>query len=368
MRVAIAGAGVIGAAIAYELAQVPGLELSVFEAQAQPATGATGAALGVMMGIISRKTKGRAWRLRQQAVNRYDTLIAELEAQTQRTIPYNRQGIVALRFRENDDLDRWQALQRQRRAQGYALEIWDRDQLQARCPQINAPQIDDPQINDPQVCGAVYAPGDRQVDPVALTQALVQAAQAQGVTFNYNQAIIRDAQGNITRGDRLPLAADVLILTAGLGTPPLAPTVDLRPVLGQALQLKLPQSLGIHDFQPVITGQDVLFVPLGNGRYWLGATVEFPDEAGVVVAQAQARAEFWQAAVQICPAIATAMIEREWSGLRPRPWGQGAPVITELEGSDRPTLVAAGHYRNGVLLALGTAQAAKEWLLTLVSS
>ncbi|MEM8637506.1 MAG: FAD-dependent oxidoreductase [Cyanobacteria bacterium P01_G01_bin.54] len=356
MRVAIAGAGIVGAAIAYELSSVPGLELHLFEAQAQPARGATGAALGVMLGILSRKIKGRAWQLRQQAVNRYDTLIAELEAQTQQAIPYNRQGIVALRFTGAGHLDRWQTLQATRRTQGYDLEIWDLDQLKVHCPQIT----------DARVCGAVYSPGDRQVDPIALTQALLQAAQAKGVTLHYNHPLIRDQQRRcITDRQGHSLIADALILTTGLGLPPLAPAIDVRPVLGQALQLKLPHPLGIETFQPVLTGHDVLLIPLGEGRYWLGATVEFPDETGAVVAQVQARHDLWQEAIQICPAFASATLEREWSGLRPRPWGQPAPVIAEIEG-DRPTLVAAGHYRNGVLLAPSTAQAVKQWLLNQV--
>lgn len=356
MRIAIAGAGVVGAAIAYELSQVPGLELSVFEANSQPATGATGSALGVMMGIISHKVRGRAWQLRQRSVERYDTLIAELEAQTGQVIPYNRQGIVALRFEGGDrNPERWQTLQAKRHEQGYPLELWDRETLVTRCPQIT----------DAQVCSAVYSPHDRQVDPVALTQALLAAAQLNGVRIHYDALVERDRESGHLYRNHEPIAADACILTAGLGVRELLPSLDLRPVLGQALRLKLPRSLGQPEFQPVITGQDVLFIPLGEGHYWLGATVEFPDEAGQVEAQTATRKAFWQAAIAICPAIATAEIEQEWSGLRPRPWGQGAPVIQSLEGCDRPTLIATGHYRNGVLLAPGTAQVAKEWVLSL---
>ncbi|NEO83793.1 MAG: FAD-binding oxidoreductase [Spirulina sp. SIO3F2] len=354
MQVAIAGAGIVGAAIAYELSQVPGLELCVFEACPQPATGATGAALGVMMGIISQKTKGRAWRLREQAVQRYDSLIAELEDRTGQSILYNRQGIVSLRFAPDERLERWQTLQAQRQAQGYKLELWDRDTLLEHCPHITHPDI----------CGAVYSPGDRQVDPVALTQVLLQAAQLNDVQVHYNQPLKRDSQGELRDGAGEAIATDAYILTAGLGTVQLVPDLDLRPVLGQAWRVKLSAPLGQPDFQPVITGEDVLVVPLGAGHYWLGATVEFPDEAGMVVAQAEAKAEFWRKALRFFPALAEAEITAEWSGLRPRPWGQGAPVIMEVE-SDRPTLVAAGHYRNGVLLAPGTAQVVKDWVLGL---
>ncbi|HEY9779181.1 MAG TPA: FAD-dependent oxidoreductase, partial [Leptolyngbyaceae cyanobacterium] len=42
-HVVVIGCGVVGAAIAYELSQVPGLKISVLDKQ-QPATAATGAA------------------------------------------------------------------------------------------------------------------------------------------------------------------------------------------------------------------------------------------------------------------------------------------------------------------------------------
>ncbi|NJL45328.1 MAG: hypothetical protein HC922_05420, partial [Leptolyngbyaceae cyanobacterium SM2_3_12] len=54
---------------------------------ATPASGSTGAALGVAMAVISHKVKGRNWRLRQQSLQRYQTLIPELEASTGQAHP-----------------------------------------------------------------------------------------------------------------------------------------------------------------------------------------------------------------------------------------------------------------------------------------
>jgi glycine/D-amino acid oxidase-like deaminating enzyme len=95
MNVAIIGCGVVGAAIAYELCQVPGTKITVFDKQ-PPAQASTGAALGVLVGIISHKVKGKAWQMRQTSIQRYETLIPELEAITGRKIPFNRQGILSL--------------------------------------------------------------------------------------------------------------------------------------------------------------------------------------------------------------------------------------------------------------------------------
>ncbi|MGF1518298.1 MAG: NAD(P)/FAD-dependent oxidoreductase, partial [Nodosilinea sp.] len=140
------------------------------------------------------------------------------------------------------------------------------------------------------------------------------------------------------------------------------------PVLGQALRLHLDTPLGQPDFQPVVNGSDIHLVPLGEGDYWVGATVEFPPETSLDEALAmQPEAERLEAvlagAVAYCPAIAQGTVTQRWSGLRPRPQGQAAPVIQPLAGYSNIWL-ATGHYRNGVLLAPATALAVRGLLET----
>ena len=94
-HIVLIGCGIIGATIAYELSLIEGLKITVVDKQ-PPAQAATGAALGVLMGIISHKVKGKPWRMRQTSVQRYETLIPELEAITNRRIAFNRQGILML--------------------------------------------------------------------------------------------------------------------------------------------------------------------------------------------------------------------------------------------------------------------------------
>ncbi|MBD2464304.1 FAD-binding oxidoreductase [Oscillatoria sp. FACHB-1407] len=350
-RVAVIGCGVVGAAIAYELSQVPELQVTVFDRQ-PPAQASTGAALGVLMGIISHKVKGNAWDLRRRSMRRYETLIPELEGKTGNTIPFNRQGIVLLCF-EGDDLQSWQHLAQTRHDQGYSLGLWDLAELQVRCPHIQ----------NSRLIGAIHSPGDRQLDPTALTLAFVEAARQNGVTFEFNNPVekiesLPDEPIHRLSTSAGVVEADWVVLSAGLGTTPLTQVastpVEIRPVLGQAIRIKVSEMLGDRHFQPVITGEDVHLVPLGNREYWVGATVEFPTDAEVRADQAQLEA-VWQKAIALCPALATAERLQAWSGLRPRPHNQPAPIIAPLVGYNR-VLLATGHYRNGVLLAPATAQ------------
>lgn len=350
-RVIIIGCGVIGATIAYQLSQIPELKITVLDKET-PTKASTGAALGVLMGVVSQKVKGRNWQLRENSIKRYETLIPELEAITQRKIPVNRDGILMLCV-EAEDLSNWENLVEIRKSQGWKLEIWDLEKLRDRFPYLNLNGI---------VTG-VYSPQDRQLDPTILTWALVDAAKEKGVNFQFDRAVLNvriSAEGSYqveTTGESLE--GDWLIIAAGLGSTPITASlkrsIDIRPVLGQALHLRLENSLGNADFQPVITGDDVHIVPLGKGEFWVGATVEFPVGEAEIVADELKLDEVMGKAVAFCPVLAEAKIIRKWSGLRPRPERQIAPIISKLSGYDR-VIIASGHYRNGVLLAPATAE------------
>ncbi|MDJ0695206.1 FAD-dependent oxidoreductase [Mastigocoleus sp. MO_188.B34] len=376
-HVVIVGCGVIGAAIAYELSQVKGLKITVVDKQ-PPVQGSTGVALGVLMGIISHKVKSRAWRLRQQSVQRYGSLIPELEEIIQRKIPCNRQGIVSICLEDEElkedkakdnNLQRWQKLQEIRQSQGWKLEIWDTTTLQKYCPQVNLDRV----------MGAIYSPQDLQIDPTALTLALIDAARIRGADFKFDVTVsgelspsasglqkeIATTNGKIT--------ADWFIISAGLGstgiTTQLNQTVDIRPVLGQALQLRLGHCLGNPQFQPTITGNDVHIVPVGAGvlseitEYWVGATVEFVKSAKEIAPNKQLLEDILQQAITFCPELTKAAIIKTWSGSRPRPEGRPAPIIERLPGFDN-VILATGHYRNGILLAPATAGVIREMILS----
>ncbi len=402
-HVVIVGCGVIGAAIAYELSQVKGLKITVVDKQ-PPAQGSTGAALGVLMGVISHKVKGRAWRLRHNSVQRYTSLIPELEDIIKRKIPCNRQGILSLILESenlenndledekskneelkngklrNENLDKWQKLQEIRQTQGWKLEIWDTAKLKQYCPQVNINHININHINSnntntTKVTGAIYSPQDLQIDPTALTLALVEAAQIRGVTFKFDVTVLGKPQssGSCTEMTTTTgkITGDWFILAAGLGSTPITTqlnqTVDIRPVLGQALQLRLGHCLGNPQFQPVITGNDVHIVPFGAGvlseftDYWVGATVEFAKSAKEIPPDKQLLNDVLQQAIAFCPELATAAIVKTWSGLRPRPEGRPAPVIERLPNFNN-VILATAHYRNGVLLAPATAEIVREMI------
>ncbi|MDV3353770.1 FAD-dependent oxidoreductase [Leptothoe sp. LEGE 181152] len=365
-RIAIVGCGIVGATLAYELSSHSQLDIHVID-QGNPAQGVTQAALGVLMGIISHKVKGRNWRLRRDSIERYKTLLPELEASLGRSIPHI-QGLISFCF-DREQIPRWQSLQAKRASQGYPLEIWSPQQLKDRCPQVNTKAV----------AAAIYSPQDGQVHPKELTLALVEAAQQRGVTTHWQSPVL-GLNKNAGYCSQLQLPEEILdvdwvILSAGLNSADLsqlgAEPLPMIPVLGQAMEIELDQPLDNTSFQPVLNGHDVHLVPLGEKRYWLGATVEFPPGGEAVefplgddlemVPNLERLEQMRQSAISYCPAVAQARTLRHWSGLRPRPQGQGAPVIKPLAGYEN-VILATGHYRNGILLAPGTAITVAELL------
>lgn len=391
MRVGIIGCGVVGAAITYRLSKESGLEIQVFDQRAPETLESTGAALGVLMAAISTKLKGRHLNLRLESLQLYETLIPELSDLTGREIPYNCNGILQLCF-DAATLERWEAVRSARQKQGFTLEVWSESKFFTNFPELSSARTLE---TGPTAIGAVFSPQDRQVNPEALTQALIQGAVQQGAQVHFNSPVsdfqtVKAQQSTVTQictpGKKVDV--DWVIVAAGLGstrlTQSLSQSIPIGPVLGQALQLRCATPL--IDHAPVITAEDVHLVPLNRHELWVGATVEFspngsssdtvpesglerkPDlgsdlraKLGSAPSPDPKRLEqVLQQAVAVYPALAEAKVLRTWSGLRPRPSERAAPVIERLPGYSN-VIVASGHYRNGILLAPITAE--KVWAL-----
>ncbi len=366
MKVGIIGGGVVGAAIAHNLSKIPNVEIQVFEQSPPNHFDSTGAALGVLSAVICSKLKGKHLKLLLESLRLYETLIPELIAQTGLNIPCNRNGILQLFF-NTEDFERWHKTQEVREKQGFVLEHWSQQVLAQRFPElVEARSLS----TGERAVGAVYSPQDRQLDPMALTQALIQGAIQHGAQFHFNSPISNfrietsDEQQRVTHlCSREEFPVDWVVVSAGLGsealTQALAKPIQIRPVLGQALHLRCSKSLRLDS--PVINGEDMHLVPLSEDELWVGATVEFPDGAPVIEADSAELEWLMKKAIALLPSLANADILRTWQGLRPRPEERAAPVIGLVPGYEN-VLIASGHYRNGVLLAPITAEKIRAYL------
>jgi glycine oxidase len=128
---------------------------------------------------------------------------------------------------------------------------------------------------------------------------------------------------------------------------------EIEPRKGQMLMIAFePERLSC-----VVRTQHVYLVPRGDGRVVIGATVE-RDVRDTVVHE-DALAGLIAQADALLPGIATAKRVASWAGIRP-----GTPDHLPLIGATADTncFVASGHFRNGILLAPGTARVMSQLL------
>jgi glycine oxidase len=194
---------------------------------------------------------------------------------------------------------------------------------------------------------------ERCVDPRALVGAALQAAKHRGVDFSSGDAVtavnLSDGQVSGVATTKTSLLAPKVVNCAGAWAGQIAPhTFPTRPVKGQMLCLAAPsRDLLKH----VIRAPEVYLIPRSDGRIVVGTTVEdvgFDKRTDVATIQ-----RLHRSAIALVPELRNAKILEDWAGLRP-----GTPDALPILG---PTAtpgyyVAAGHFRDGILLAPITAK------------
>jgi glycine oxidase len=211
----------------------------------------------------------------------------------------------------------------------------------------------------PTVRLALEAPEDHSVDPRRLLAALRCACESTGVrlreharavSIDTNAAGDRVAGVTLSCGERIEkLSAAQVLLAAGAwveqieGLPEHA-RVPVRPVKGQLLRLRDPAGPGL--LGRVVRFAGGYLVPRADGRYVLGATME--ERGFDTRPTAGAIHELLRDAHELVPGISELEIEELCVGLRPGT-PDNAPAIGA--GAIEGLIWAAGHHRNGILLA-----------------
>lgn len=139
----------------------------------------------------------------------------------------------------------------------------------------------------------------------------------------------------------------------------LAPHLAIAPRKGQMLAISLPPSLPLS---MVIRTHAMYIVPRtigpNAGRAIIGATVE--DAGFDKVVHSSDIARLRAMADALLPALSGAPQLDSWAGIRPST-PDGLPFLGSLPGKPNQ-LIAAGHYRNGILLAPATAHVMAQLL------
>ncbi len=338
--VVIVGGGVVGCALARELAG-RGAAVTVVE-RAEPGAEASGAAAGLLAPQAEGLPAGPLFDLALESRGLYPKWTEDLEAETGIATGYRRCGILrCLLSAPPARADPWDSYSWQRE-RGLSVERLNGAQIAART-RANVSE---------EARQAIFFPQDGVVDNRRLTRALWVAAERRGVTF----AIGRTARRVLAREGRCAgveteggtIGAPQVVNAAGAWAAfdPEFP-VPVEPVRGQIVEARP----AVPDLSVVVESEDVYVVPRGDS-WLLGATVERVGFEKRVTARAVER--LIAAAARLLPSLESASFLGAWSGLRPGT-PDGLPVLGR---AGLPGLYfATGHYRNGILLAPVTALA-----------
>jgi glycine oxidase len=221
--------------------------------------------------------------------------------------------------------------------------------------------------------------------PRDLAQALIGAVRAAGVTLLEEtevRSVEENGGGMVVHTSAGPWLADEFVNACGAwaGTctdAPIAPRKGQMLLVGNDGPDGRPGNDGLENnssgddrsgedslgdnsrgaLSVVIRTPEVYLVPRGDGRIVVGATVE--DAGFDRQVDSTAIAQLYYAAAALWPPIKDASVMDSWCGLRP-----AAPDLLPVIGLCAPHhWIASGHFRNGILLAPGTARLLRQMIV-----
>ncbi len=349
--ITVVGGGVIGCAVAYELVRC-GAEVRVLECR-EVGRGATQASAGILAPFIEAHRPGPLRALGQKSLELYDRFVADVvdDGDGGEPVPYERNGTIEVAT-DSIGLTRLERTGRELTDAGIECRLLDRGDAIAAEPHLG-----------PEVVGALLVPSHGFVGAAAFTAALRRAAAARGASFVTLRAATRIS--SVDQGVSIATAqggtiSDVVILAAGSWAGQIAvdgeAPLPIRPVRGQLLQLRWPGGVPLAR---VVWSSRCYVVPWRDGTVLVGGTVEdvgFDERATV-----EGVTGLLDAVREVLPSTRAAGFEDVRVGLRP-----GTPDELPVVGWSRSVTglaYAAGHYRNGVLLAPVTARLIADLVL-----
>ena len=345
----VVGAGVIGCAVASELAR-RGAAVTLIDDR--PAgMGATQASAGVLAPYIEAREGGPLLELAARGLDLFDECVARVTSATGLSVAYQRSGTIDVALGPASVralLETRDALSQR----GVAAEWLDAPTVRGAEPQLSADSR-----------GGLLIPAHGYVAAADLARALVAEARASGATVvDCGRAVRIARQGArfTVSAERGPVSAGAVVLAAGswagqIDIEGVKTPLPVRPVRGQLLHLAWSGPL----LNRVIWGERCYIVPWRDRTVLVGATVEdvgFDERTTVAGIRS-----LMEAVCELVPAASAASLTSARVGLRPGT-PDGLPIIGA--STTVPNLMyAIGHYRNGILLAPLTAALVADAML-----
>ncbi len=341
--VAIIGGGIIGTAIAYHLAKED-MDIVLFEA-GELGRKASGAAAG-MLGAHSECDDMEIFypfaRHSQQA---YHRLQGEIQELTGLDFEMKSGGIFKLAYTEEEKAGLGTALSLP------TVEWYDALQLEKKIPGINK-----------DVIGAAYIKDDVNLLPAAVARGFSKAVQQLGGTVHEYTSVFdiqKQGSGSTIKTSKGMFHAKYVVVANGVWSSELFKRVGLNhmlyPIKGECLSV----SGKSFSLKHTIFHNGSYIMPRKNGELVIGSRM-LPNDWNEDPTLGAVESLIEKAKTML-PGVMDMKINAVWAGLRPQTFDE-KPFIGKHPEYDE-ILFAAGHSRNGVLLAPATAEMIRDFIL-----
>ena len=297
-KIAIVGAGIVGATAAYYLSKETDIEVTVFDhGHGQ----ATKAAAGIISPWFSKR-RNKAWyKMARLGADFYVDLLADLEKSGQEIDFYQRSGVFLLK-KDESKLEELYDLALQRREESPLigkLAILDQTTASNLFPGLKGFER------------LLYASGGARVDGQLLVTRLLGASQVKVI----NKEVSLTPLSSGYQIDNHMFEQVILSTGAWLGhiLEPLGYEVDVRPQKGQLRDYQVEQDMGTY---PVVMPEGEWdLIPFPGGKLSLGATHE-NDMGFDLAVDENLLQQMAEAASPFYPALAEAISSGERVGIR----------------------------------------------------
>lgn len=336
IRVAVVGGGIVGLAVAAELARW-GAEVELLERNAEPGREASWAAAGILSPHGMAAGPGPFLELLREGYRLIPEAVSRVREETGIDVGARTTGMFALALTERDERELVSQASWERAAGLEVTEISERD-LRREEPAVDGPMR-----------RVAWYPQAIQVDVRRFVEGYARLAQAQGGRIRTGVTVRRVlVEGRRAVGVETSaglVRADCVVNCAGSwagfdGSLPFA--VPAIPARGQILQLATLKPLIGH----VIHSPRGYLVQRSDVELIAGTTVEHVGfDTGVTE---EGLRTIREGVAEFSSRAAALPVSDRWAGLRPDTPDR-LPILgrSPVEG----LLLAAGHFRNGVILA-----------------
>lgn len=345
--VIVVGAGLIGLAIAFELAE-RGAAVRIYD-RGEPGRAASWAGAGMLAPYTEDVADEALLALGVTSLAQYPAFIERVRSASGIDPRLHLDGVVHAAYEEGQ-LERLRRHARRLNGEGVSFDLLDRSSLLSCEPWLGA-----------DVLGGLCIQGEGYVDNRRLGRALAAACVARGVTVAHASCVAVECDERRVLGIRTNVgftAAHAVVNACGawaaqLDGVPRACVPPVEPIKGQMLALSVP--VGLVRRPTWLPG--AYLVPRDDGRLLIGATVERTGFDTTVTADGVHG--LLHNALAGAPSLAGFAVSESWAGLRPgTPDGRPFLGVTPIEG----LLLATGHHRNGILLAPATSRSIADLL------